>query len=427
MYQQQFSLATLPGSLTEFKIKALRWAEAFAQVAYYEPNQITYPYQGFRNFLAVSDVYRPVTAVDALADLQAATANAENTLCCILSYELKNQVEALTSRHPDRVGFPLIHFFRPEITISYHEAFIQICSDSDNCGVIFKAIAEQTLATTLFAGPPKITPRTSRAEYLQRVQQVQQHIQEGDVYELNLCQEFYAKPVRLDPVAAFAALNNRSPMPFASFYKVNDTYLLCASPERFLKKTGSKLISQPIKGTRRRGQTLAEDAQLRRELATNEKEIAENMMIMDLVRNDLARCSQIGSVQVEEMFQVYSFRQVFQMITTVTSAVRPGVGLAEILRSTFPMGSMTGAPKVRALELIEQYEAFARGLFSGSLGYILPNGDFDFNVVIRSLQWNRATGYLSFAVGSAITHDSVPEQEYAECLLKAEAIRQILS
>lgn len=430
MYQQQFSLATLPGSLPEFKIKALRWAEAFAQVAYYEPNQITYPYQGFRNFLAVSDVYQPVTAVDALADLQAAAANAESTesiLCCILSYELKNQVEALSSQHPDRVGFPLIHFFRPQITIDYQEAFIQIRSDSDNCAAVFKAIAKQTLADTLFAFPPKITPRLSQAEYLQRVQQVQQHIREGDVYELNLCQEFYAEPVRLEPVAAFAALNQQSPMPFAGFYKVNNTYLLCASPERFLKKTGSKLISQPIKGTRRRGQTPAEDAQLRRELTTNEKEIAENMMIMDLVRNDLARCSQFGSVQVEEMFQVYSFRQVLQMITTVTSTARPGIGLAEMIRSTFPMGSMTGAPKVRALELIEQYEAFARGLFSGSLGYILPNGDFDFNVVIRSLQWNRATGYLSFAVGSAITHDSVPEQEYAECLLKAEAIRQILS
>ncbi len=425
MFQLHVPVSELPLPLTEFKAKALHWADSFAQVAYYEPNQIAYPYQGFDNFLAVSNSYVLVPESAALTEL-AAAARSENILCCILSYELKNQVEALTSQNQDKIQFPLLHFFKPQVSIHFINNSVKINSLSDNCLSVLQAINEQNSPTKLATDPVKIYPRLTKDKYLEQVRKVQQCILDGDVYELNFCQEFYAEKVNLNPVAAFISLNILSPMPFAGFYKTNNRYLLCASPERFLKRTGQQLISQPIKGTIRRGTTPAEDAQLQNELATNEKEIAENMMIMDLVRNDLARCSRTGSVKVTEMFKIYPFRQVFQMITTVTSLVKPELDLAEILQSTFPMGSMTGAPKVRALELIDQYESFARGLFSGSLGYILPNGDFDFNVVIRSIQYNAASGYVSFAVGSAITFDSDPEKEYEECLLKAQAIVQIL-
>jgi para-aminobenzoate synthetase component I len=193
-----------------------------------------------------------------------------------------------------------------------------------------------------------------------------------------------------------------------------------------LKKEGNRLISQPIKGTIRRGENEAEDQLLRQQLRNDEKELAENMMIVDLVRNDLARSARTGSVKVEEMFGIYAFRQVHQMISTVTAQLKEAIPFTEAIRQAFPMGSMTGAPKIRAMELIDQYEQSRRGLFSGAVGYITPEGDFDFNVVIRSILYNAANHYLSFHVGSAITYDSVPEKEYEECLLKAQAIFRAL-
>ncbi|UOQ71128.1 anthranilate synthase component I family protein [Hymenobacter cellulosilyticus] len=237
---------------------------------------------------------------------------------------------------------------------------------------------------------------------------IREDILNGEVYELNLCQEFYAETVALEPVGTFLRLLEASPTPFAGFYKWHDRYLLCASPERFLQKKGPQLISQPIKGTIRRGATPGEDERQRQLLLHDEKERAENLMIVDLVRNDLARVAQTGSVQVPELFGLYSFRHVWQMISTVQAQARPDLGLVDMLRATFPMGSMTGAPKIRAMELIEHYERTKRGLYSGSLGYVTPAGDFDFNVVIRSLQYRAGTGYLSFQVGSAITYDSDP-------------------
>ncbi|MDQ3290638.1 MAG: anthranilate synthase component I family protein, partial [Bacteroidota bacterium] len=419
MFQQEFLVNHLPVTLAEFKQKALHWANSFQQVAFYESNQIDFPHQGFQNFLAVSNSFLPDNTQSNLETLQSQVDQLPQTLCCILSYELKNQIEPLTTNHIDKIQFPIIHYFIPEIRISFSKDSIIIISKSDNCNALFKEIVSTQTFQKTAKEPIQAKASISKKEYIQRVEEIKKRILEGDVYELNFCQEFHAEVQEFNPVAAFISLNQISPMPFAGFYKVNDRYLLCASPERFLKKSGNTLIAQPIKGTIRRGQTDVEDAQLKQELETNEKEIAENMMIMDLVRNDLARCSVTGSVKVEEMFAVYGFRQVFQMITTICSQVDSATTLSKILRCTFPMGSMTGAPKIQAMRLIDQYEVFARGLFSGSLGYILPNGDFDFNVVIRSIQYNHVTKHLSYAVGSAITYDSDPKKEYTECLLKA--------
>ncbi|MBR7718830.1 anthranilate synthase component I family protein [Microvirga sp. SRT04] len=248
----------------------------------------------------------------------------------------------------------------------------------------------------------------------------------GEVYELNLCQEFYAENVALEPVDVFWRLMAASPAPFAGFVRWHDHFLLCASPERFLARAGSSIHSQPIKGTIRRGTTPEIDEQQRLTLLHDEKERAENLMIVDLVRNDLARVAQTGTVRVPELFGLYPFRHLWQMISTVEADLRPDVQLPEILRATFPMGSMTGAPKIRAMQLIERYEHTRRGLYSGSIGYLWPGSDFDFNVVIRSLQYRQDSGYLSFEVGSAITYDSDAEREYEECLLKAKALLEVL-
>jgi len=220
----------------------------------------------------------------------------------------------------------------------------------------------------------------------------------------------------------FLRLNELAKAPFSSFYKKNNQYLLCASPERFLKKQGQQLISQPIKGTIKRGNTPVEDSGLQTALQHSTKDRAENVMIVDLVRNDLTRSSQTGTIRVEELFGVYPFEQVNHMISTITSTLRENVHAVDVIRHTFPMGSMTGAPKVMSMQLIEQYEQTRRGLYSGTVGYFTPEGDFDFNVVIRSMLYNASSRYLSFQVGGAIVYDSVPEREYEECLLKAKAM-----
>ena len=426
MYHLEILLKDLPEPVASFKAKALTWADSFQQVAYYDSNQISFPHHGFENFLAVSNTFLLINPEQALESLQTEIYQQKQVLCCILNYELKNEIESLTSSHSVQIPFPSIHYFYPEVQLHFELDKIIIYSIFDNCFELVQAIMKQTVNARIAASSILFKPRILKNEYIKQVNQLKQRIWEGDVYELNFCQEFYATVSDFNPITALLRLNALSPMPFAGFYKVQDCYLMCASPERFLKKTNNLLLSQPIKGTIRRGTTQSEDAQLKQDLASDEKEIAENMMIMDLVRNDLARCSVTGSIQVEEMFAVYSFRQVHQMITTIQSRVSDNALFTDIIQSTFPMGSMTGAPKLAALRLIDQYEAFARGLYSGSLGYIWPSGDFDFNVVIRSLQYDRRTGYLAYAVGSAITYDSDPEKEYAECELKSKAILEIL-
>jgi para-aminobenzoate synthetase component 1 len=422
--QQEFSFSDLQTTPEAFRQKALRWADRFPQVAYYSGNGISYLYEGFENILAISSEKTvPVPPEKVFAFLEEIS-DSGRFWCGLLSYDLKNQVEKLESKHEDFTGFPDAHFFEPEIWLVFGEKTVTLS--------LTKGIAEKVLAEILATDikeeqPEKIRwqSRVSREAYLENVRKIQDHILEGDVYELNYTIEFFAKNATVFPVTLFQALNAKSPTPFAGFFKLNDSVLMCASPERFLKKSGSKLISQPIKGTIKRGRDPEEDAALKDQLLHDEKERAENLMIVDLVRNDLSRAAETGSVKVEELFGIYGFQQVFQMISTVTAQALPTENLASILKYTFPMGSMTGAPKIRAMQLIEQYENHRRGLYSGSIGYLKPNGDFDFNVVIRSLQYNASTGYLSYKVGSAITIDSVPEKEYEECLLKAKAIMEV--
>jgi para-aminobenzoate synthetase component 1 len=206
----------------------------------------------------------------------------------------------------------------------------------------------------------------------------------------------------------------------------NEFSIFCGSPERYLNKAGSTLKSQPIKGTARRLANPEEDEKIKEELRASEKERAENVMIVDLVRNDLTKCALPGTVKVDELCGIYSFEQVHQMISTVSCQLAEGTTLSHILRSSFPMGSMTGAPKIRAMQLIESFEQTRRGVYSGSVGYIAPNGDFDLILIIRTMLYDADQKYLSFQVGSAITHQAIPEIEYDECLLKAKAILQVL-
>ena len=245
-------------------------------------------------------------------------------------------------------------------------------------------------------------------------------------YEINFCQEFFAENTSINTVDIYEKLNAISQAPFTAYCKFGEHYLICASPERFLQKRSNTLTAQPIKGTTKRALIKADDERLIQELQNSEKERSENVMIVDLVRNDLSRIAKSGTVRVDELFGIYSFKQVHHMISTISCEVKKDVSFTDIIKNTFPMGSMTGAPKVSAMKLIDHFESTKRGLYSGAMGYIDPEGDFDFNVVIRSILYNKENKYLSFMVGSAITDKSDPEKEYEECLLKAKAMFEVL-
>jgi para-aminobenzoate synthetase component 1 len=418
----QISLTDLPA---DFRARALQWAAQFAHCAYYEHNDLQQSAAStFSRRLAVATT--APEAPGSLAELAASLTEPGAALpyCGFVTYDVKNEVEALNSDNFSGFNWPALHFFRPETCLLWRADTLEI--QGVTTGVLTAILATE-VPVALPPTVPPLRPRMPRAAYLQAVENVREDILNGEVYELNLCQEFYAEAVRLDPVATFWQLNEASPAPYAGFLRYHDHYLLCASPECFITGEQGSITSQPIKGTRRRGATPAEDEQQRLALLHDEKERAENLMIVDLVRNDLARVARTGTVRVPELFGTYGFKHVWQLISTVQAELRPGLGLTDILGATFPMGSMTGAPKVRAMQLIEQYETSRRGLYSGGFGYVGPEGDFAFNVVIRSLQYRADTGYLSLQVGSAITYDSVPEQEYQECLLKARGVLEALS
>jgi para-aminobenzoate synthetase component I len=366
----------------------------------------------------------------AFASLKTWAAGHKDWLFGHFAYDLAAETEPTTARlsqSADPIGFPALLFFRPETVITLQQDKILIGSRGPAPETIWHAIQAAIPREPAPQPPIVFEPRFTREEYLETIATLRRHILRGDCYEINFCQEFFAQPAALDPWAAWHALSKASPNPFSAFYRLNDRYLLCASPERFLKRTGPTLLSQPIKGTapRIRGDAAA-DLRAGLALAESTKDQAENVMVVDLVRNDLSRICKPGSVRVSELFGIYAFPQVYQMISAITGELLPGLHWTDAIRATFPMGSMTGAPKNNVVRLIAQYERSPRGLFSGALGYVTPDGDFDFNVVIRSLLYRQDTGYLSYQVGSGITYNSDPEAEYEECLLKAQGIRKAL-
>ncbi len=346
-----------------------------------------------------------------------------------LAYDLKNETEKLESHRPDGISFPDLSFFRPRYLLRLTAEALEISGENltekEARDIYSDLIAQPRIIPS--APPPFVSQaRIHRGDYLSAVRALQEHIRKGDCYEINFCREQYALARLPEPAAIFLRLNGLSPAPFAAYYRRGSRYLACSSPERFLRKEGSTLTSQPIKGTIRRAASPEEDAALLQALRNSPKEQSENVMVVDLVRNDLSRTAVRGSVQVSELFGIYSFPQVHHMISTVTATLDPAFHFTDAIKNAFPMGSMTGAPKVKVMQLIEQYEQTRRGLFSGAVGYITPEGDFDFNVVIRSILYNADNHYISFQTGSAITFYSNPEKEWEECLLKARALRTAL-
>lgn len=409
-----------------FKQQMLNWVNRFNIFLFLDSNNYKDEYSSKEWVLAAGATKKFLSPSDLMADLKTFTAK-KDWIFGHISYDLKNRIEPLLSDHPDNIEFPDILLFVPELIITKKADKIEISCCHDVPYEILQQI-QSTAVRLKESAKVDIAPRISKEEYLQIIQNLRQHILKGDCYEINFCQEFFSENAAIDPFQLYQKLSSVSPTPFGGFYKLEDKFLLCASPERFLRKEGTKIISQPIKGTIKRNLADAlADESLKKELSNSEKDKSENVMIVDLMRNDLSKVCKQASVQVEELFGIYSFPQVHQMISTITGEIKDDADFADILQATFPMGSMTGAPKRRVMELIEQYEKTKRGIYSGSIGYIEPNGNFDFNVVIRSIMYNETNRYLSYQVGGGITFYSDPEKEYEECLLKAEAIKKVLN
>jgi len=344
-----------------------------------------------------------------------------------LSYDLKNESYNLKSKKSDNIKLDNISFFIPKhvflikdnmlhvesfeskkyVDVLYNEIINQSCLVDTNESIVFKS-------------------RETKELYLEKIKKIKHHIQIGDIYEMNYCQEFFSTNVSVSASELFYKLNKITESPFASFLNIDNISVICLSPERYILKNNNHIISQPIKGTSKRSSNDKEDKILFKNLQSCQKNISENIMIVDLVRNDLSKTAINSSVKVDRLCGVYTFNNIHQMISTISSKVHPNTHFTEVIETTFPMGSMTGAPKIKAMTLIDQYECTNRGLFSGSIGYITPEGDFDFNVVIRSLIYNKKNKYLSVSVGGAITCNSTPQEEYEECLIKIKPIFESL-
>ena len=402
----------------------LSWANRFGIFCFLDNHRYQTDYHSVECLLAVGSKSSFIAnAGNALNGFQNFVNEKPRWLFGHLGYDLKKEIETVASTYKSRIGFPDIFFFEPKIVIRLSEKEMEIESD-DDAGRIFEEIMQSDVAIVLQNDPVNIQQRISKKEYIETIGQLKKHILRGDCYEINYCVEFFAEHAKVDPLLIYQKLSKTSPNPFSALYKIEDRWLICASPERFLKKEGNKILSQPIKGTSSRFlKDDKRDKKSKEELYASEKDRSENVMVVDLVRNDLARVCKEGTVKVDELFGIYSFPQVHQMISTVSGELKDNISFSEIIRSTFPMGSMTGAPKRRVMELIDQYERSGRGIFSGAVGYITPENDFDFNVVIRSIMYNASEKYLSFMAGSGITFYSDAEKEYEECLLKAEAMR----
>ncbi|HLA59607.1 MAG TPA: anthranilate synthase component I family protein, partial [Puia sp.] len=405
------------------------WSARFGTCCFLDNQSYISNEPGYECVVAVGEKVRLKTeAGNAFSQLREFSQEHNDWLFGHFSFDLKSETEQTPSLLPDLIQFPGLFFFVPEIVLLIHAHEIEIGIFTNDHRQLLDEIENHVADTGKNIPPPVlIQNRISKAEYIQVIESLKQHILRGDCYEINFCQEFFVESANLDPLELYRALTSISPSPFSAYYSVDDHFLLCASPERFLKRRGDNILSQPIKGTAARDpEDATRDELLRTTLAGSEKDRAENVMVVDLVRNDLSKICETDTVYVSELFGIYSFPQVHQMISTIMGKPRSDLYWTDMVARTFPMGSMTGAPKKRVLELIEQYEKSKRGLFSGALGYVKPNQDFDFNVVIRSLLYNRTSQYLAYFAGSGITFNSDPEKEYEECLLKVAAFERII-
>jgi para-aminobenzoate synthetase component I len=417
-------MSTNDKKIIDTKIKMLNWADQFNIFCLLDNNGYDFEAPSFECLLAVgSEREYHFTGIDDLVKLQSFYSEKPTWLFGHFGYNALCNAYTKNEKTNFENGF----FFEPSIIIKFYNGNYELIKGN----VLLSDIEKQIEHTPIELSENKnlskvIIPQFTKDEYVEKIKKLQQHIKRGDCYEINFCSQFTIADITINPVETYKKLITSSPAPFGCLYKLKENYCLCASPERFLKKEGIQIISQPIKGTSRRDENEVKDIANKNYLLQSQKEKSENVMVVDLVRNDMSMVCEKGSVKVKELFGIYSFPHVHQMISTIVGEVKSNSSFTKIIAACFPMGSMTGAPKQRVMELIETYEELPRGLFSGSIGYINPQGDFDFNVVIRSIFYNELKKEVLFFAGSGITFYSVPEDEYDECMAKLEGLTSII-
>lgn len=346
-----------------------------------------------------------------------------------LAYGYKDLLEPLHSRFKDDFGWPLSHWFVPRWVVEWSggQARLHVHAEDTEKGLALVKAMHAAAAGHPHAPQHRWTPRTSMAAYLEHAGNLMRHIQRGDIYEVNYCIAHEAVDAAFDPFSAFDALLERTDAPQAGFLRMGQRFALCCSPERFIRVDGDRLVGEPMKGTRPRGADAQKDARLRDELANDPKERSENVMALDVMRNDFSRVSLPGTVLVPELFGVRTHPRVHQLVSVVQGRLAGGRTPFDAVRAAFPPASMTGAPKIRAMQLIDAHEARARGLYSGTLGYFAPDGTADLNVVIRTVLFDQLSGRLAIPTGSALTAQCDPASEWEECLVKFNSIAHALA
>lgn len=417
------------------KKKVQKWLRSFSTCCYLDNNQ--YPHYTYSRYewIAAAGADRLIRCQygQALKQLQQFMQYPNQWYFGYFGYDLKNEIEKLHTRHPNLLELPDLFFFVPQHIVYLPTGNRMLTIESPVPDKIYEEICQADIdagrdtSADINSNVLYIRPSFTYDDYFKTIEVIKEQIATGHFYEINICIEFLAQHRLTDAWSVFQRLNGLNQAPFSAYLQHDFIYILCTSPERFLMKKGDQLIAQPMKGTIRKGTTEEENQQLMEQLRHSIKEQSENVMIVDLVRNDLARSCRPGSVRVEELFGIYPFAQVNQMVSVVSGRLLNHVTPIQAICSAFPMGSMTGAPKIVTMQYIDNYEHSRRGVYSGALGYFSPNGDFDFNVVIRSILYNEERKIISFHTGSAITYDSDPAKEYEECMIKAKAMKQALS
>ncbi len=352
----------------------------------------------------------PWTAIRGFLD------ESRNMIFGFFGYDLKNHIEPLGSENSELVDVPDFYFMEPKIILKIKGEVVEVLAGNVNLQNI-----ENLRLNTRSDSVKNIKRLEDKSSYIRKIKEIQRLIREGDFYELN-----YSYPIQAEitgsPLSIYKQMREINPVPFGAFIKTKHFQVCCSSPERFIKKSGRKVISEPIKGTSPRSDKKTADLKYREELL-NEKNKAENLMIVDLVRHDLSLIAETGSVQVSKLFDVQSFGTVHQLISTIEAVALEDVHPVDVIKACFPMGSMTGAPKIEVMKTIEDLEIYRRGIYSGAIGYFTSEGDFDFNVVIRSAIIK--DGNVIYPVGGAITGDSRPEEEWEETHVKARVLTRI--
>ena len=403
------------------KLKMLNWLQPFSIFSYLCTNSIYTTSGRYELLIGVAAEDTPFYGIEAIK-----LSENQDWHFGHIAYTYKSLVEKqLANTLPVFNVFPTSLFYTPAIVIYIERTSLNLVIVSPDPDLIYAQIIQSRDTVPPIQEALIFSATETQADYQAKIQRIQEHIRKGDCYELNYCVVANATLLHTSSLQVFASLMKHSPSPFAAYYKNKHQQVVCASPERFLAKSGNTILSQPIKGTAKRGLTLELDEIQKEKLFNASKEIAEHVMIVDLVRNDLARIAKLGTVEVSALLKVYTFPQVHHLISTIQCQLKEGVRFEEIIKALFPMGSMTGAPKIMVMQLIEQLELYQRGLFSGAIGYVSPNGDFDFNVVIRSFFINEKEHSIAIASGGAITIDSDPEQEWEELKLKVKALESL--